>query len=181
MAYELQDPRSSANPHLKVLFPQIVASRRRYSSFDQEQFYKYLSENIDAICEELNTRWLISICDTVADFKPTDVRASNALLLVTWANTVKLWATSEISLMEDPEKAPRMRPYVKQNHHLWDGVITYDLFGGDMVINLLTRINQVMAATPELQKIYQTMRARMKTDGCPMHRLMQNHKNKRIL
>jgi len=183
MAFETQNQYDKKFPHLKKLFPQIVASRRGYASFDQEGFYKYLEDNINEICAELNTRWLVSLCDTIADFKPTDQRASNAVSLVIWINMIKLWGTSEISLIDDPKAAPKLRPHIKRNHEIWDGVITYDMHTGDMVVNLLQRIDQTLKDTPVLHKIYYAMRKKMlaSQSGCPLDRILQNHKLRNIL
>ena len=51
-------------------------------SFDELK--KYVEENIDEICNELDTRWLLSLCELYVDLSQVIKDKSDALVIITF-------------------------------------------------------------------------------------------------
>ena len=79
---------------LNIILPLIQNLRR---NIDVENNWRKLHEiietNINDICKTLNTRWLISICDTYIDYG-SEIESRNAMIIVLIANMEKLAQTN---------------------------------------------------------------------------------------
>jgi hypothetical protein len=109
-------------------------------------FHRIISEHTDEICSELNTRWLVSVCDTLADHGKNGAQKALGLGGSLLANTVKLVET-ERNLFQVPRPWPPKRR-LKHNKRLFDGVIGFWLENGDMIENMIARIETVGKEDP---------------------------------
>jgi len=64
-------------------------------------FQRIISEHTDQICSELNTRWLVSVCDTFADHGQTPAQRAIGLAGSLLANTVKLYETENSNFKDE--------------------------------------------------------------------------------
>jgi hypothetical protein len=103
------------------------------------------------IINSFNTRWLVSITDTYADVGRTPVERSNAILISTVVNHIKLMDTYK-NIVVNPALKPDAATTASKD--AWDGIRTFALKHGDMVENLYTRIDRVQEHTPILYKIW---------------------------
>jgi hypothetical protein len=118
--------------------------------------------NLDLALAQLDSRWLVSICDSYADFgDPQEAR--NALLIssfVTWermAETYMLWAEPE-------RKTLRVEsPVATDGRPLWDGLSTMLLTRGDTTNNLFIRYARMLEPTPQLLRIWRILLERVRT------------------
>lgn len=98
------------------------------------------------LCQNLDLRWLISACDTIADHPLREIDAARALLASTLANTVKLYETERRAVGEPRltqelvDAAAKDRPGL-----LFDGMTRFGIEGGDMIQNLLLRLQRLNA------------------------------------
>ena len=161
MKIELQDP--SSNEHLKILHKMIVADRNSHRMsmiFNIFDFKRYVEKNIDEICEQLNTRWLVSICDTYAgNCLCLGKEGSEAMSIVVFVNMIKLWDTDLKTRGEQQDDL--VDKYCGHQEVLWDGIITYDLRDGDMIVNMVGRLRKSMEEGSVCSKIFETILGRI--------------------
>jgi len=156
----------------------IISNLRRKNNIETnfEKFKRIIECNIHNICQDLNTRLLISICDTYADFG-TPIEQRNALIISVLINMEKLAQThlllydiklnhEKIILLRKGEKFP-----------LWDGMTSFNLKGGDLTNNMLKRIIQKLDSTPLLLKIFNTLLSRLREYNTILNNLNYYHKN----
>ena len=125
----------------------IVLIRREIALDASLRAFRQLWETATGqLCQNLDLRWLISACDTIADHPTRDADAVRALLASTLANTVKLYeterrATGETGLTQElVDAAAKDRPGL-----LFDGMTRFGIQGGDMIRNLLLRLDRANA------------------------------------
>lgn len=109
-------------------------------------FHRIIAEHTDEICSELNTRWLVSVCDTLADHGKNGTQKALGLCGSLLANTAKLVETERV-LFQIPRPWPPKRR-TAENRKLFDGVIGFWVEKGDMIENMFTRIENVGREDP---------------------------------
>lgn len=103
-------------------------------------FHRITSQHGPHLCEELNARWLVSVCDTFADHGKTSEQRAIAMTGSVLLNSVKLFETERQTFY--PERPwPPNRRFAKRPE-IFDGIIPFWIEGGDMVANLLHRIRE---------------------------------------
>ena len=124
-------------------------------------FRALVERDVEAVCRGSNTRQLISICDTYADYGDP-VERRNALLISLLGNMEKvgqsflLWRTGYHRPFDPPaSSAPRKVA-------LWDGMDTMHAEIGDVTNHLFARMEGMLAETPALDVIFRTIRDRMR-------------------
>ena len=139
------------------------------------KFREMVNNDIDRVCQELDTRWLISVCDTFVDYG-TPVEKRNAMLVSQLANFEKLWET--YLLMFDIKQNPFKVEQLKRNKviPLWDGMYSFNINHGDMTRNLFTRIEKLMVDTPVIQRIYFSVISRIKMNDTILATINKYHK-----
>lgn len=139
------------------------------------QFTELIENNLVEICQVLDTRWLISICDTYADYGDPVARR-NAMLVVQTANFEKLWATH--LLMYDLKLNEEKTEQLKKNKiiPLWDGMYSFNINHGDMMNNFFARVDELMMDTPVINEIYKTVVQRIKENDTVLANLNKYHK-----
>lgn len=130
----------------------IISLRRRKDIENQQKiFFNYLNNHNKALAKELNSRWIISIMDTVADYGNPTQRA-NACLISLFFNGIKV-VDSYLYAVGDPIP-DRSKVSQTSGRPLWDGVMMYQLHKGDMLTNLFSRIRESIKNTPELEVLF---------------------------
>jgi len=95
-------------------------------------------QDADFLCENLDTRWLVSACDTIIDTFSDPIETSTAATGVLFMNTIKLYETERKS-----NEIPNERldgHYPSKRRSLFDGMSCYTR-GGDMIANMLKRLD----------------------------------------
>jgi hypothetical protein len=134
-------------------------------------FHRIMSEHTEDVCVDMNTRWLVSICDTLADHGQSGAQKALGLCGSLLANTVKL-AETERKLFFPPRPWP---PNAKFEHGggLFDGVIAFWTERGDMVKNILDRIEAVQAEDPVGGAVLTELMHRMMTNDTVYQRFSE--------
>ncbi|MFM9091257.1 MAG: hypothetical protein ACKOUK_05900, partial [Verrucomicrobiota bacterium] len=159
-------PQATFGPPPAVL-PQLEALtiylRRRVNPAATFLCLRQLVEGqLDSVIEQLDARWLVSICDSYADHGDP-VEARNALLISTFLTWERLAATH--ARWADPSRTTARveRAIPAANHPLWDGLVTVHLARGDTTCNLLARYTRLLSATPHLLRIWRELLRRIRT------------------
>lgn len=138
----------------------IVRIRRRESLDANLSLFFALIEHDEAgpfLARHLSLRWLVSICDTLADHAEPAL-ASAALTLVVLVNLVKL-AETERAFVRDPEHDPAKIQSLIERHPvpLFGGMILCHPRRGDMPRNLFERIGRRVENHGFLERTYRRM------------------------
>ena len=147
------------------LKPYIIELRKGINPEENwAKFKSIVEKNIKQICDSVDTRWLISICDTFVDYG-NDIECRNALCIVTLFNMEKLAQTN--SLLFNKEKNITNEIALKKSEliDLWDGVTSFDIVCGDLTNNLFLRFENKLKPTPILHLLFKTLLARLKKNN----------------
>lgn len=130
--------------------------------------------NLPAVLEQLDSRWLVSVCDSYADHGDP-LSARNALLISAFIAWERLAATH--ARWADPQRTT-MRvdaPPPATNGPLWDGLVTVHLRRGDTVNNVLIRYARMLAETPVLLAVWRELLARVRAHDSVLAALDRPH------
>ncbi|MFM7265427.1 MAG: hypothetical protein ACKOZW_07520 [Cyanobium sp.] len=107
------------------------------------RFLALWQEHADMLLEQLDVRWLVSACDSFADVHPEPEQAALAASASFLVNTVKLYETER----QGPPGAPSPPPFpaAVSFRELFDGLTTFLPERGDMVANLVARLEAATA------------------------------------
>lgn len=156
----------------------LIIQLRRGNDIENNwgKFRQIVTENSEEICLKFNTRWLISICDTFADYGD-EIEKRNALLISVIGDMEKLFASRlllfDIQFNEvkyDKLKKAKAQP-------LWDGMTSFNIQKGDMTNNLFKRVRNMLKATPVISEIFETVLSRITHNDTFLADLNRYHKN----
>ena len=137
-------------------------------------FRTLIENNLKEVCSVMDTRWLISLCDTYVDYGDPVTRR-NAMLVVLIADFEKLWATH--LLMYDIKLNEEKLNQLKKNKiiQLWDGMYSFNINHGDMTNNFFARMDDLMKETPVIDEIYRTVIQRIRGNDTILANLNKYH------
>ena len=111
-----------------------------------DAFFAAWSEEGPFLAKALTIKWLVSACDTFSDYGKDDAERATALIGAAMVKTVKLYETERLFRLKKLERAEW--PEYKAME-LFDGLNTFNIGYGDVVINFKRRIkNLVRRGTP---------------------------------
>lgn len=154
----------------------IIDLRRKKNSIENWAIFRALiEENPEFTCSALDTRWLVSIADTYADYG-NDIEKRNALYISMLVNFEKLSATR--LLIYDLTINKIRLELLKKNRviPLWDGMYSFNVNRGDMSMNLFYRIRTVLEDTPFLKLIFEEVLNRLLRNETVLSNLNAYHK-----
>jgi hypothetical protein len=140
----------------------VVCIRRKIDLADTvPAFLRLWETESEFLTAHLNSRWLISACDTFADYG-SEAQKAAAIILVVLINVVKLAETERLSLRDGtslPDKFNAIAESHRAKSHieLWDGMTAYAPFSGDMPRNMLRRIALLTDKDAALAAIARTL------------------------
>ncbi len=105
------------------------------------------------LLENLSTRWLISVCDTVVDCSENKHDVMVAMSATLFMNTIKLYETERMAQLQSRPEGDMVHP-LPSGTALFDGMTGYMEKGGDMVHNLSHRLFQAVETDRWVGKIY---------------------------
>ncbi|WP_224545765.1 hypothetical protein [Mesorhizobium sp. CA16] len=124
-----------AHAAMNVLLRRGVAEERSWKRFQQ-----MWQECETLLLQRLSTRWLVSACDTIADYSSDRAERALALAGSLLVNTVKLYETEIWMKTTEAEEYQR---FPESGITLFDGVTPFMVGGGDMVANLNARLKSI--------------------------------------
>lgn len=150
-------------PELCFAHAQLIVLIRReiHLSENLRLFFHLWRTEAEFLTSHLSSRWLISACDTFADYG-TDAQQAAAMPLIVLVNMTKLADTEYISIKSS---AAIVRNYnfiaerFEQDNpvELWDGVTAYFPRFGDMPRNMFRRAMKLADTDPALRFIARTL------------------------
>lgn len=118
----------------------VLLRRRVVEERCWRRFQKIWKEAGPLLLERLNTRWLVSACDTIADHSPDRTERALGLAGSLLVNTVKLYETENWMRANGSGEYER---FPEGSMTLFDGVTPFIVGGGDMVANLNGRLRSL--------------------------------------
>jgi len=151
-------PEFNGAPRICFELASLIVRIRRELDLDTDMvvFHEILERDGEFLLDHLSARWLISICDTYSDDPSDPLRRSNALLVSSFFNLIKL-ADSESEVLGARRRPTDEEVESYKGRHpveLWDGITSYSILGGDMPLNLFRRVRAILAPTPLLLAIF---------------------------
>jgi hypothetical protein len=162
---------------LDCVRPLIVNLRQ---GIDPDQNWRALrlivETQTDQLCRELNTRWLVSVCDTYVDFA-SDIERRNAMLISMLVSLEKvaqsylMWRVNYTDAFNVPAS------HEPRKIRLWDGMTSMHVEIGDVTNNLFRRLNEILSATPHLHKIYEVVMKRIAENDTVLGTMNRRHRH----
>lgn len=107
----------------------------------------------------LSSRWLVSICDTYADYGDP-IERRNALMISVLVVTIRIADTYRMGLAPHVDTA-MIATLKSERRPLYDGIKTLNIDRQDTCLNLAKRMRRQLTETPFFLRIYETIIARM--------------------
>jgi hypothetical protein len=145
--------------------------------YHTERFYSLLDKYQDVLISEFDTRWLISLCDTIVD-TGNDADSSSAMTVVLIVNGLNIQAI----LLEIAGANQPSRDQVRNTsgRKTWDGMLSAFPTKGDMVFNMMTRAEKNISRSALVLPIWQEIKNRFRDDlSIPVNWLMDAHDNEK--
>jgi len=146
------------------MFQCIVKCRRTHDVAAWQRLRALIEANPVQLCAGTDTRWLVAVCDTYADYG-TPVERAAAMAIVTLVNWEKMACTLRAI---DGSSEPHPQTMEQRRAVLWDGVTSVDvgMHTYDMPRNWARRINAALEPVPILRCICREILRRLtRADG----------------
>ena len=162
-----------------VLARHIVYLRRGIDiPYNSIEFFRLVTKYADVLCDHYDTRWLISICDTIADLG-TEAQSARAMLIVNLVQCCNIANTVMHKAVDGRINAELLQSDIKWR--TWDGLITADTYQGDMIYNMVQRCNRCIKGDPVLQQIWLEIKQRAKHEQKLVNNvLLMHHEDPRM-
>lgn len=145
-----------------TLVAHIIHLRRNPDDYDhREQFWTLLTKYKGVLIEQYDVRWLLSICDTIVDIG-NHTQSAIAMNIVQCINRCNLDATIIINSVDGRLDSNKLRHEIKMP--TWGGMITADVPSGDMIYNMMNRLDMVVERDPLLWEIWCEIKDRSRED-----------------
>lgn len=114
------------------------------------QFQQLWLQEHDFLLKSLNTRWLISACDTFIDHSKDDFLKALLMNAVTLVNTIKLQESERYLTVSDTAKPDPKRHDSLQNERLtlFDGIAGFAVGTDDTLRNMRWRLDKISQSHP---------------------------------
>jgi len=129
----------------------------------KEAFYNLLDKYMDEICEHYDLRWLLSICDTLVDIgdDAQSAAAMNVSLSINYLNIM----VSLLDITNDGNpNHEKLRRNPGHKRPTYDGMIALDMYHGDMLFNLVHRLNKVIEKDTLVNELWLEIKHRLVDD-----------------
>lgn len=121
----------------------VVFIRRRLNLPDTvDRFWRMWRAEGDFLASRLDSRWLVSACDTIVDTANDPGERALAIAGTLYANTMKLYETERLALGTRHLGPESYDTGIRDaRHELFDGVTAFNPGRGDMISKLMRRLN----------------------------------------
>lgn len=122
----------------------IVKIRRKIDlESSVESFFILWDQEKDFLTQHLSSRWLVSVCDTYVDYANSKDEMGYAFGSILLINTMKLYETEQ--KMHQWKAVSNDIISLGPKTQLFDGMTAYSAKGGDMITNMMHRVEQKMS------------------------------------
>lgn len=159
----------SGGSSIKFLHAALIMALRRKINVEVNfhRFMRLWKDYMDVLLETLDSRWLVSASDTLADFSPNSNVSRLAASASLFVNTIKLYETERFF------SAASDFPDFRNNGRtpLYDGMTAFMATNGDMLSNLLQRIDHVFGVDDVVSMILRELVQRAHQHGTVFSRI----------
>ncbi|AXK79673.1 hypothetical protein DW352_03550 [Pseudolabrys taiwanensis] len=166
------DQYKAATPaHIKVLIANL--RNRREAEENWKSFEVIVQANLSWIVDDFSSRWLVSICDTYADYGSQTSRR-NALLISLFINMMRLsdslYEDKDIRLERIQQIKTGWPPFYSEMHAL-------HIDQQDTLLNLMKRLTRALQDDDVLHPIFLALLRRAKANDNLLQRFMKHSAN----
>jgi len=148
----------------------IIRNIRRSRDIEAnlEALHELIRTRDKDIIAELSVRWLVSICDTFADYG-TEIERRNALLVSMFINMLRI--AEAVGAISGPFQPTRVGEVRSTRIEFFDGVMMFDIDRQDTYLNLCKRMARLMKDTPFLLAVWNEVLVRIHKEDNSISRL----------
>lgn len=170
----VQNTEFAGKPEICKKLIEHIIYLRRAEKVDEHKtaFFTLVNENIDELINNLDTRWLLSVCDTIADYG-TDAERGNAMQIVIVCNMLKIFDTYLMVTVDPRFQQEKLDAYHPQR--LWNGIWSFNIREGDMPENMFRRVTETTKSTPIIHQIWKALIVRINEHNNCLTRLQTFH------
>jgi hypothetical protein len=122
----------------------VIMIRRKINLAESIIFFNQIwSEAGCHLVNFINTKWLLSACDTLIDYGETEADRAYALAGSLLMKTIKLYESELIS-----RQAFQNELVAIPKQELFDGYLSFSIFQGDLIGNLKCRVENIGVESP---------------------------------
>jgi LPS sulfotransferase NodH len=127
----------------------------------------------------LDSRWLVSACDTIADHHPDATQRALAMAGTLFINTLRMYETERSLSAKNEAEASDIAatPSLSNRVALYDGLTAFAIGQGDAIQNLFRRIEKLGADDTTAGAILHELVARANSNDTVFARLRAVHRN----
>lgn len=152
-----------------MLVAEIIKLRRNINDQrSRDEFWLLLNDYLDVILEHYDIRWILSICDTIVDIGD-GVQSAIAMNMVQCINGTNIHHSILVNAVNGDIDGNKLRHELKVP--TWGGMITADIPNGDMIHNMMNRLDNVIKQDMQLNAIWD----KIKDKGRDEPNLVMNH------
>lgn len=152
-----------------MLVAEIIKLRRDPNSvISKDGFWFLLNDYLDVILEHYDIRWILSICDTIVDIGD-ELQSAIAMNIVQCVNGTNIHHSILINAVNGDIDSNKLRHELKVP--TWGGMITADIPNGDMIHNMMNRLDIVIKQDEQLNTIWNAIKDRGRNES----NLVMNH------
>ncbi len=152
-----------------MLVAEIIKLRRDPNNvISKDGFWFLLNDYLDVILEHYDIRWILSICDTIVDIGD-GVQSAIAMNMVQCINGTNIHHSILVNAVNGDIDGNKLRHELKVP--TWGGMITADIPNGDMIHNMMNRLDEIIKQDEQLNTIWNTIKDR----GRDEPNLVMNH------
>lgn len=138
----------------------IIYLRRKINMKDNTPRFFDLWENYHkTLLKELDTRWLLSVVDTTIDVGD-DLEAAVAMNISQCINQCNIHASLLVNCVDGRLDSNKLKQEIK--FPTWDGMISVDVPSGDMIHNMMNRMDEIISREPWLNDIWLEIKSRLR-------------------
>ena len=141
-----------------------------------KKFYEYLDQYMDELLEHYDLRWLLSICDTLVDIGDQS-RSASAMNLVQCVNYLNIMSTLTDICFDGKPDPTKLRNDPGHKRPTFDGMISLDIYHGDMMYNMQRRLNKIASGDELVNELWEEIKHRLVDDASvPVNWLTSVHR-----
>lgn len=140
------------------------------------QFFELWQQQSSFLADRLDSRWLVSACDTIMDHAPELEERALALAGTLFTNTIKLYETEYWALGLSEERSRYIR-MPNDRVALHDGMSGFMIGSGDMIANMYQRASDICTDGSAASQIVRELLARARNHDTVFGRFRRIHSN----
>lgn len=161
----------------------VLIRRAIDTAVSAELFRSMWAAECAFLTERLDTRWLISACDTIVDLSDNSADVAAAYAGSLFMNTIKLYETEILASGAAAFSNEGRRSYrsIEGRVPLFDGMSAFIIGRGDMIANLYERARRVCRGETPAQIILAELLKRANENNTVFRRFAEAHLNKETI